>query len=209
MQSLAPLIMLKKPVGVIWLVGGDTYGKTALLDALNKLFPDQLANITIKRMIGGRSNTLQLNGMLGNVAEASDSQVINTEIYKSIGTHQDFHIHKYHSQQGAVVQGNVHHIFSANNAPTFSIRGLSLDWRTHSIPLSQQFDSNRTYTLTDNLLGQLLSEMCRFAVQLRHQGYCYEWSAATLAAQANYRPKNERPREVQNHPKLAPAPFIW
>jgi hypothetical protein len=209
MQSLAPLIMVKKPVGVIWLVGDDAIGKTTLLDALNMVFPDQLANLTVKRMIGGRSNTLSLNGMLGNVAEASDSQVTDLEIYKSIGTHENFNMHRYHSQQGAVVQGNVHHIFSASNYPTFSTRGQSVDWRTHIIPVNQQLDINRTYTLTDSLLGELISEMCRYAIQLRRQGYCYEWSAATIAAQANYSPKDTRPNEVYNHPNLAPAPFRW
>jgi hypothetical protein len=182
MQSLAPLIMLKKPVGVIWLVGDDTIGMSALLHALNKIFPGQLANLTFKQMIGGRSNTLRLNDMVGNVAEDSDSRVTDLEIYKSIGTHENFNMHRYHSQQGAVVQGNLHHIFSTSSAPTFSTRGRSVDWRTHTIPISHQFSSSRTYALTGNLFGQLIGEMCDYAVQLRRQGYRYEWSAATLAA---------------------------
>jgi hypothetical protein len=208
LQSLAPLIMRQKPVGVIWLVGSDAHGKAALLDALNKLFPDQLSALTVKQMIGGRSNTLQLNGMLGNVAEDSDSQVTDLEIYKSIGTHENFHVRKYHCQHGAEVQGNVHHIFLANNAPTFSRRGQSVEWRTQVIPISQRFDSQQAYSLTDSLFGQLISEMCRYSVQLRYQGYHYEWSSATLATQANYSAKYEKPHEVHNRLNLAPVPFL-
>lgn len=209
MQSLAPLIMLKKPVGVIWLVGGDANSKSILLEALNKIFPDQLSSLTFKQMIGGRSNTLQLNDMLGNVAEDSDSRVTDTVIYKSIGTHQDFQIHKYHSQHGAEVQGNVHHIFSASNYPTFSTRGQSVDWRTHVIPINQQFDSSRTHTLTDSLLSQLIVEMCHYAKQLEMQGYCYDWSATTRAARAKYYPETSELGAVRSHPVPTHVPFRW
>ena len=173
MQSLAPLVMVKKPVGVVWWTGDDTDGKLAITRALNEIFPGQLSNLSVKQLNGGRSNTPLLNGMLGNIAEDS-GQVTNTEIYKSIGAHQDFNMHRYHSQKGIEVRGNVHHIFYASNDPRFYVRSLSIDRRTHSVQFSR-FDKGQT-TPPNDFLGQLLAEMCKYAAIIRQQGYNYEWS---------------------------------
>lgn len=183
MQSLAPLVMAQKPVGVIWWIGDNVDGKNALVDALNKIFPDQLTSLTVKQLNGGRSNTPLLNGALGNVAVDRGGQITSTDIYKSIGTHEDFSMHRYHSQSGIVVRGNVHHIFSASQAPTFYTRNLSIDRRTHTLPISQS-DKIQTHTLPDRLLGQLVAEMCRYALEVKRQGYSYKWSAVTLTAKS-------------------------
>lgn len=180
MQSLAPLVMATKPVGVIWWIGDNIDGKRALFDALNKIFPDQLTSLTVKQLNGGRSNTPLLNGALGNVAVDSGGQITNTEIYKSIGTHEDFNMHRYHSQGGITVQGNVHHIFAANQPPTFYTKNLSIDRRTHTVPFSR-FDKNQARRLPDSQLGQLIAEMCRYAGIIKRQGYRYERSGATPA----------------------------
>ncbi|HEU5187356.1 MAG TPA: hypothetical protein VFT87_02530 [Candidatus Saccharimonadales bacterium] len=175
MQSLAPLVMATKPDGVVWWVGADLSGKDALMRALRKIFPDQLASLTVKQLNGGHSNTPLLNGVLGNVAQDTDSQITNTEIYKSIATHQDFRIHRYHSQHGIEVRGNVHHIFSADCAPAFYAKSLSTDWRTHTVLFSRS-RHNQAYTLTNDFLGQLLAEVCKYAVTIKQQGYRYAWS---------------------------------
>ncbi len=172
MQSLAPLVMAKKPDGVIWWTGDGTDGKLAITQALNEIFPGQLSNISVKQLNGGRSNTPLLNGALGNIAEDS-GQVTDTEIYKSIGAHQDFNMHRYHSQKGIVVRGNVHHVFLASNAPRFYARSLSIDRRTHVLPFG--YRKNQTHRLPDNQLGQLVAEMCRYAAIIKRQGYRYEW----------------------------------
>lgn len=179
MQSLAPLVMAIKPDGVIWWIGEDVRGKSILTDALNKIFSDQLTSLTVKQLNGGRSNTLLLNGVLGNIAVDSGGQITNTQIYKSIGSHEDFFMHRWHSQGGIVVRGNVHHIFSTDHAPTFYTRNLSIDRRTHTVPFSRA--GNTQATSPNNFYGQLIAEMFRYAVRLRRQGYCYEWSRATPA----------------------------
>jgi hypothetical protein len=122
---------------------------------------------------GGRSNTPLLNGALGNVAVDSGGQITNTQIYKSIGTHEDFSMHRWHSQGGITVRGNVHHIFAADRAPTFYMRNLSIDRRTHTVPFSQ---ANAQTTPPNDFYGQLLAEMCRYAGIIKQRGYRYEWS---------------------------------
>lgn len=175
-QSLAPLLMSRKPDGVIWWIGDDVNGKNTLMDAISKVFPDQLSSLSVKQLVGGRSNTTRLNGVLGNVAEDS-GQITDTEIYKSIGAHQNFNVHRYHSQNGVEVQGNVHHIFSATGSPKFYTRSLQADWRTHVIQFSDRPDSGRADTLTDDF-GRLIAEMCRHAVRIKQRGYRYNWLAA-------------------------------
>jgi len=179
MQSLAPLIMTKKPDGVIWWAGDGTDSKLAITRALNEIFPGQLSNISVKQLNGGRSNTSLLNGVLGNIAEDS-GQVTNAEIYKSIGAHEDFNMHKYHSQKGIEIRGNVHHVFLVDSAPRFYARSLSISRRTHVVPFGHN-DKNLAYRLPDNQLGQLVAEMCRYAAAIKHQGYRYEWSGVTHA----------------------------
>lgn len=175
MQSLAPLVMAKKPDGVIWWVGDSKDSKLTLIDALHRIFPGQLSGLAVQQLVGGRSNMLGLNSALGNIAEDSKGQVADTDIYKSIGAHQNFRVHRYHSQEDIEVQGNVHHIFSTATAPTFITKSLSVQWRTHVVPFSNR---SRARILPDDLFGHLIAEMCRYANRIKQQGYRYEWSGA-------------------------------
>lgn len=178
LQSLAPLLMATKPDGVIWWTGDGTDGKLAITEALNRIFPDQLTSLSVKQLVGGRSNTPLLNGALGNIAEDS-GLVTSTEIYKSIGSHEDFSMHRWHGQDCVTIRGDAHHIFLANNPPRFYVKGLSIDRRTQVVPFGRQ-DKGQTRRLPDNQLGQLISEMCRYAVIIKRQGYRYEWSKPNL-----------------------------
>ena len=173
-QSLAPLLMAIKPDGVIWWTGDGTDGKLAIVEALNRIFPDQLANLSLKQLIGGRSNTPLLNSALGNIAE-DGGLVTTTEIYKSIGTHEDFSMHRWHGQGGVTIRGNVHHIFLTSNPPRFYVKGLSIDRRTQVVSFGHH-SKNHGRKLPDNQLGQLIGEMCRYAAIIKRQGYRYEWS---------------------------------
>lgn len=189
MQSIAPLVMAKKPDGVIWWVGDGANGKSTLMDALYKIFPGQLSSITVKRLTDGR-DTPSLNGTLANIVkESSEGRIDDTEIYKSIGTHENFRVHKFHSQDDVEIRGNLHHIFSANTIPSFNDKGYSARRRTFIVPFNCRFESDPTFeerTFTPELFGQLISEMCKYAQRLKDQGYRYKWSAATLAAKADY-----------------------
>lgn len=189
MQSLAPLIMTRKPDGVIWWVGDGANGKSTLMDAIYKIFPGQLSSITVKRLTDGR-DTPSLNGTLANVVkESSEGRIDDTEIYKAIGTHEDFRVHKFHSQDDMLIRGNLHHIFSGNSIPSFNDKGFSARRRTFIIPFGERFESDPTFeekNFTPEMFGRLIMEMCVYANRIKAQGYRYKWSAATLAAKADY-----------------------
>lgn len=189
MQSLAPLIMTKKPDGVVWWVGDGANGKSTLMDAIYQIFPGQLSSINVKRLTDGR-DTPSLNGTLGNIVkESSEGRVDDTEVYKNIGTHENFRVHKFHSQDDIEIRGNIHHIFSANNIPVFNDKGHAARRRTYVVPFTQRFDSDPTFeerTFTPTFFGQLIMEMFTYAARLRRQGYRYKWSAATTAAKLGY-----------------------
>lgn len=189
MQSLAPLVMDKKPDGVIWWVGNGANGKSTLMEAIYRIFPGQLSSLTVKALTDGR-DTPRLNGTLANVVkESSEGRIDDTEIYKAAGTHEDFTVHKFHSQDTMTIRGNVHHIFSGNSVPIFNDKGWSARRRTFIVPFAQRFKSDPNFerdTFTSELFEALVAEMCRYAVKLRDQGLRYKWSAATLAAKAEY-----------------------
>jgi hypothetical protein len=189
MQSMAPLIMKKKPDGVIWWVGDGANGKSTLMDALYQMFPDQLASLTVKRLTDAR-DTPSLNGQLGNVVkESSEGRIDDTEIYKSIGTHENFRVHKFHSQESLEIRGNLHHIFNANLIPAFNDKGFSARRRTFIIPFNQRFASDPTFeerTFTPEFFGRLAAELGVYANRIKRQGYKYKWSAKTLGAKKEY-----------------------
>lgn len=189
MQSIAPLIMKRKPDGVVWWVGDGANGKSTLMDAIYRIFPGQLSSITVKRLTDGR-DTPSLNGTLGNIVkESSEGRIDDTEIYKSIGTHENFRVHKFHSQDDIEIRGNLHHIFSANTIPSFNDKGYSARRRTIVIKFTQRFESDPLFeqkTFTPEMFGQLIMELAIYANQIKRQGYRYKWSAKTLAVQADY-----------------------
>ena len=189
LQSLAPLVMEKKPDGVIWWVGDGANGKSTLMDAIYKIFPGQLSSLNVKRLTDGR-DIPSLNGTMANVVkESSEGKIDDTEIYKSIATHENFRVHRFHSQDDMEIRGNIHHIFSANLIPAFNDKGFSARRRTFVIPFGQRFESDPTFeqrTFTSEMFGGLITEMCRYAQQLRDQGYRYKWSAITMGAKEDY-----------------------
>jgi hypothetical protein len=202
MQSIAPLIMDKKPDGVIWWVGDGANGKSTLMDALYRLFPNQLASLTVKRLTDGR-DTPSLNGQLGNVVkESSEGRIDDTEIYKSIGTHENFRVHKFHSQDDIEIRGNLHHIFNANLIPAFNDKGFSARRRTYIIPFNERFESDPTFedrTFTPEFFGRLAAEMGVYAQRIKRQGYRYKWSAKTLGAKAAYDTEANNAEEYAAH----------
>jgi len=202
MQSIAPIIMDKKPDGVIWWVGAGANGKSTLMDAIYRVFPGLLASITVKRLVDGR-DTPSLNGALANIVkESSEGRIDDTEIYKSLGTHENFRVHKFHSQDDIEIQGNLHSIFSANTIPSFNDKGYSARRRTFIIPFKQQFESDPEFerkTFTPEFFGALVREMGWYAKLLRKQGYRYKWSATTLAAKADYDMEASNAEEYARH----------
>lgn len=202
MQSLAPLLMGKKPDGAMWWIGDGANGKSTLMDAIYRIFPGQLSSLTVKRLVDGR-DTPSLNGTLGNVVkESSEGRIEDTEIYKAIGTHENFRVHKFHSQDDIEINGNMHHIFSANSVPIFNDKGWSARRRTFIVPFSQTFESDPTFedkVFTTDMFGRLASEMCKYAVQLKKQAYRYKWSADTREAKMEYDTDANNAEEYAKH----------
>jgi len=189
MQSCAPLIMDKKPTGVIWYLGGGANGKSTLVHLLYRIFGPYLTEITVKQLEDER-DTPQLNGKLGNICkESSEGFVEDTRTYKSIGTHENFGVHKFHSQDMVQIEGNVHHIFSANNIPTFGDKSYGARRRTLVIPFQNQFKPDEMFeekTFTNKFIERFIAELVKYAHQLKDQNYEYEFSPTTIAMKEKY-----------------------
>ena len=209
MQTLAPLVMSCKPEGVVWWVGGDAESKQLLIEAVYRILPNQLAKLDVERLNRGR-RTPTLNGKLGNVVQGGSSAVADISLYRSLAKHQTFGIHRYRSQEGLNILGNVHHIFSSPHAPTFSRKTWSTQRRTVIIPLSHHGESKPLTMLSDQSMSDLLAEICAYAEQIKRQGYRYNMSAATLIK------RSESHVSVMGVPTTPTAPavlhgskFIW
>lgn len=189
MQSVAPLIMDKKPTGVIWYLGNGANGKSTLVHLLYLIFGPYLTELTVKQLEDER-DTPQLNGKLGNVCkESSEGFVEDTRTYKSIGTHEGFSVHKFHSQDMVQIEGNVHHIFSANNIPTFGDKSYGARRRTLVVPFNNRFRPNESFeeqTFTAAFIEQFVGEMIDYALKLKEQNYEYIFSPVTLDMKEKY-----------------------
>lgn len=189
MQSVAPIIMHKKPTGVIWYLGGGANGKSTLVHLLYKIFGPYLTEITVKQLEDER-DTPQLNGKLANICkESSEGFVEDTRTYKSIGTHENFSVHKFHSQDMVEIEGNVHHIFSANNIPTFGDKSYGARRRTLVIPFQNQFKPDETFedkTFTNEFIERFIGEMVAYAKKLKAQNYEFSFSETTRVMKEKY-----------------------
>jgi putative DNA primase/helicase len=189
MQTVAPIIMDKKPTGVVWYLGGGANGKSTLVHLLYKIFGPYLTEITVKQLEDER-DTPQLNGKLGNICkESSEGFVEDTRTYKSIGTHESFAVHKFHSQDMVTIEGNVHHIFSANNIPTFGDKSYGARRRTLVIPFNNRFRPDEMFeerTFTVDFIERFIAEMVRYALRIKEQGYEYQFSDTTIAMKEKY-----------------------
>lgn len=189
MQSVAPLIMDKKPTGVIWYLGNGANGKSTLVHLLYLIFGPYLTELTVKQLEDER-DTPQLNGKLGNVCkESSEGFVEDTRTYKSIGTHESFSVHRFHSQDMVQIEGNVHHIFSANNIPTFGDKSYGARRRTLVVPFQNRFKPDETFedrTFSKSFIQQFISEMVAYALRLKEQSYEFRFSDTTQAMKEKY-----------------------
>lgn len=189
MESIAPLILERKPTGIIWYLGMGANGKSALVHLLHIIFGEYLTQITVKQLEDER-DAPQLNGKLGNIpTESSESLIKDTRTYKSIGTHESFLVHKFHSQEMTSVNGNVHHIFSTNNIPTFSDKSDGAKRRTLIIPFNNHFAVDESFeerTFTKEFIELFLGEVIKYARRLRDRNYSYKFSDASRSVKEQY-----------------------
>lgn len=189
LQALAPLLMFKKPSGIIWFVGDGANGKSSLIEALYRLFPGMLASVSTQALEDGRDVPV-LNGHIGNVVrESSESHVTDAARYKSLGTHENFLVHQFRSQEMVPINGNIHTIFNANAIPTFSDKSRGVARRTLTIRFANTFEDDPGFedrTFTPPFLSALLTRIMDTTRVLRDQGLRYQFSDVTTAAKEEY-----------------------
>jgi phage/plasmid-associated DNA primase len=189
LQALAPLFMSRRPTGVIWFVGDGANGKSSLIDAMYRLIGNFLTSVTTSALEDGR-DVPQLNAILGNlVRESSEVRVNDTERYKALGTHEPFMVHKFHSQEGFMIDADFHTIFNANNIPTFADKTDGTRRRTIIVPFLNKFLVDEEFndrTFTEEFLSGLLWLILEKANFLKDNHYRYAFSPATQTAKSEY-----------------------
>ena len=197
-KALAPIFMAKKPFGVFWFLGNGANGKSTTLKALYAIFGSEapythnrwFSQLTVKQIEDER-DTPMINGKLGNVClESNDGHVKDTGGYKNLAEHSTFNVHKFNSQDGSIVDGNVHTIFNANNIPTFADKTQGVRRRTFTIPFKASFPQDSTFDeklfAKEGFLSDLLGEILRTTVAIKKAGYSYDFSPQTLKAKEDY-----------------------
>lgn len=197
-QAIAPIFMYKKPFGVFWFLGNGANGKSTTLKALYAIFGSEapythnrwFSQLTVKQIEDER-DTPMINGKLGNVClESNDGHVKDTGGYKNLAEHSTFNVHKFNSQDGTIVDGNVHTIFNANNIPTFADKTQGVRRRTFTIPFKASFPQDSTFDeelfAKKNFLSDLLGEILRTTNDIKKHGYSYKFSDRTLKAKEDY-----------------------
>lgn len=188
-QSMAPLALTKKPSGVIWWQGVGRNGKTATMDVIYKLFPGQLSGLTLKQLEDER-DTPVLNGKLGNIVrESSEGVIDDSRTYKSVGTHENFFVHKFNQQDMVEIDGSLHHIFSTNNMPIFSDKSDGARRRTLIVQFKNRFADDPTFeekTFTKDFLAGFLQVLLDSAAEMRDRRFQYAWSDVTKSVKEEY-----------------------
>lgn len=197
-RAMAPVFMHKKPFGIFWFLGNGANGKSTALKSLYAIFGSEppythnrwFSQLTVKQIEDER-DTPMINGKLGNVClESNDGHVKDTGGYKNLAEHSTFNVHKFNSQDGTVVDGNVHTIFNANNIPTFADKTQGVRRRTFTIPFKASFAQDSTFDESlfakKDFLPDLLGEILHTTINIKKAGYSYDFSEQTLLAKQDY-----------------------
>lgn len=197
-KALAPIFMYKKPFGVFWFLGNGANGKSTTLKALYAIFGSPspytynrwFSQLTV-RQIEDERDTPMINGKLGNIClESNDGHVKDTSGYKNLAEHNTFNVHRFNSQDGTEIDGNIHTIFNANNVPTFADKTQGVRRRTFVLPFRASFPQNDTYDeklfAKKDFLPDLLGELLQTTVLLKNNAYDYDFSLQTTRAKESY-----------------------
>lgn len=197
-KALAPVFMHKKPFGVFWFLGNGANGKSTTLKALYALFGSEspytqnrwFSQLTVKQIEDERDTPI-INGKLGNIClESNDGHIKDTGGYKNLAEHSTFNVHKFNSQDGTMVDGNIHIIFNANNIPTFADKTQGVRRRTFTIPFKASFPQDNTFDnklfAKKNFLSDLLGDILRTTKVIADNDYSYNFSQKTLDAKQDY-----------------------
>lgn len=195
LQTVAPIFLQTRPVGVIWWQGRAANGKSAFMNAIYKLFPSttsrQLVSVGLDKFEDKR-DLVQLNGALANVVrESPDAMYIKDGfVYKALGSHESFNTHRFYSQDGVDIDADLHHIFNTNVMPMFADKGEAIGRRTIMVKFENKFAPDPSFekrTFTYAFLGGLLYRFLEAAQQLHANGHQYQFSPQTLKHTQDYR----------------------
>lgn len=190
--ALAPTFMQKKPLGAFWFLGSGANGKSSTLKALYAIMGNRrwFTKLTVKQIEDER-DLPSLNGMLANICiESNEGYIKDGGHYKELAEHEVMNVHKFNSQDGVQVDGNVHLIFNANNIPTFADKTNGVRRRTFTIPFNAKFPQDDTFDerlfAQPHFLSDLFGEILEKAQQLKANNYKYDFSKVTNEAKERY-----------------------
>lgn len=198
LQGIAPIFMLKKPLGVFWFIGRGANGKSTLLKSLYAIMGSEapytynrwFSQLSVKQIEDDR-HVLSLNGHLANVClESNDGHIKDTGNYKNLAEHSTFGVRVLGTHDTRSVDGNVHSVQNANNIPTFSDKTSGTKRRTFVVPFKAIFPQDDTFDEklfnTESFLSDLFGELLETTKKIRDRGYKYEFSVTTIKAKEDY-----------------------
>lgn len=183
-NTLSTMFSWQKPDMVGFFVGDGSNGKSVLISAINEIIGNHLSNVNLTRLTDQRDAPL-INGTIANLCgENSDSGVIeDSQVYKAIGSHEPWNVHRMHTNDVIEMDTNPLHIFCLNNMPNFTDKTESIIRRAMLVPFNNTFEQNpefRTKLLSDQeFLSNLLGEMLLYAKTNKAKHWRLESSDAT------------------------------
>lgn len=189
-QSIAAIIPVKKPVGVIWFTGEGGNGKSSVLESVYKLLPGFFSTLSLSEIENGRNAPTML-GRIANVCRETEYDVIitGTKNYKLMGSHEPYEVNRMFSQDPYTIPSNLHYIFNANKIPTFADKGNSIRRRTITIPFTAFFEEDETFnerTFTKVFMDNFFYDLLELAREIKANNYKYTWSEVTKKAKDKY-----------------------
>lgn len=190
-STLSVMFSSRKPDMVGFFYGDGSNGKSVLIDVVNKVIGDHIASINLERLTDQRDAPL-INGTLANLCgENADNIVIeDSQVFKSIGSHERWTVHRMHTNDVIEIDTNPLHIFCVNNMPNFKDKSSAIIRRARVVPFKNKFDQNPNFRddLLNNeqFLSDFLGEMLLYAQKGRHEGWVSQLSKSTLAQIEEY-----------------------
>lgn len=165
MYTLSIMFSSQKPDLVGFFYGDGKNGKSVLMDVMRKIIGNHISSINLERLTDQRDAPL-INGTLANLCgENADNIVIeDSQVYKSIGSHEDWSVHRMHTNESIAIDTNPVHVFCVNNMPNFKDKSSAIIRRARIVPFKNKFveDSKFKENLYANrkfmsdFLGELL-----------------------------------------------------
>jgi phage/plasmid-associated DNA primase len=156
-----------------------------LIDVVNKVIGDHIASINLERLTDQRDAPL-INGTLANLCgENADNIVIeDSQVFKSIGSHERWTVHKMHTNDIIEIDTNPLHIFCVNNMPNFKDKSSAIIRRARVVPFKNKFDQDPNFRNSllhdEQFLSDFLGEMLLYAQKGKKDGWVSPLSKSTL-----------------------------